>query len=171
MPRDLAKASASAKARDAFARSVRCARKDVHGVAAVEFSIVAPLLILMMVCIADLALGIFRMLQVQNAAHAGTQYAFLHPDFNKDAIVAAVKNATSFADLKVEPEPEQFYGCPSTSAVVKVEGPSAACADGSTPGLYVKVSTAGEYEPMFSYPGLKDIFPLKLQAQSTVRVQ
>jgi Flp pilus assembly protein TadG len=167
MHRELARLIAMPAARHSLVRSIGRGRRDNRGVAAVEFSIVAPLLILMMICTTDLGLGIFRMLQVQNAAYAGAQYAILH-GFNEDSIVTAVKSATSYSDVNASPSPNQFCGCPTLSGVGGIDCAST-CSDGSTPGTYVTVSAAGKYETLFSYPVIPSSY--EFAAQSTVRIQ
>ncbi|TMJ54449.1 MAG: pilus assembly protein, partial [Alphaproteobacteria bacterium] len=64
--------------RSPIGRAVRNLARDIRGVAAIEFAIVAPMLVLAMVCTADLGLGIYRKMQVQNAAQAGAEYAIVH---------------------------------------------------------------------------------------------
>jgi Flp pilus assembly protein TadG len=167
MSLDLAKRRARRRLSRPLAQLVSRVQNDVCGVAAVEFSIVAPLMILMVLCTIDLGLGTFRMLQVENAAHAGSQYAILR-GFNASAITTAITSATSFSDITASPAPYTFSGCATTSGVTTVSA-DALCADGSTPGTYVTASSSGTYSTLFSYPGIPNSFQFK--GQSTVRIQ
>jgi Flp pilus assembly protein TadG len=139
----------------------------MRGVAAVEFAILAPLLILMLIAMVDLGIGILRKMQVENAAHAGGQYAMLL-GFNSSSIATAVSSATSFTGITVSPAPTKFCGCPTTSGVT-VTDCSATCTGGSTAGSYVTVSAQAQYDTLFSYPMIPKSFVLT--AQSTVRIQ
>src|SRR5690349_23032681 len=80
--------------------------RGVHGGALVEFAVTGPALVLMMVCAGDLGLGIYRHMQVQNAAQLGAQYAVAH-GFDATAISAAVSAASSFP-LSASPAPSQY---------------------------------------------------------------
>jgi Flp pilus assembly protein TadG len=167
MSGELAKPRTLRRLSKSLAQLISRVQNDVCGVAAVEFSIVAPLMILMVLCTIDLGLGTFRMLQVENAAHAGSQYAILR-GFNASAITTAITSATSFSDITASPAPYTFSGCATTSGVTTVSA-DALCADGSTPGTYVTASSSGTYSTLFSYPGIPNSFQFK--GQSTVRIQ
>ncbi|HEX3652338.1 MAG TPA: TadE/TadG family type IV pilus assembly protein, partial [Rhizomicrobium sp.] len=51
------------------------AAQDGRGIAATEFAILVPVLVLLAVCTADLGLAIYSEMQVQNSAEAGVGYA------------------------------------------------------------------------------------------------
>jgi len=148
----------------------------VSGVAAVEFAIVVPPLLLMMVCTADLGFGMYRKLQVQNAAQAGAEYAIAHgyqfSSMSSTAVLTnittAVTGATAFLNIAATPAPSQFYGCPSTNGVTAVNSGST-CSDGSVAGTYFTVSAKGTYTTLVTYPVLPDTFIFA--SQSTVRIQ
>lgn len=53
--------------------SIRFARAD-GGVAAIEFAIMGAVLCLLLVVIADLGLGFYSYMEVQNSAQAGAEY-------------------------------------------------------------------------------------------------
>ena len=141
--------------------------RGTQGVAAVELAFVAPVLVLLMVCAADLGLGIYRKMQVQNAAQAGAQFAAVH-GFNANSISSAVVNATSFSGITASPSPTQFCGCASSSGVTSVSC-GATCSSGSSVGTYVTVSAQASYSTLISYPGIPNKFTFT--AQPTVRIQ
>src|SRR5215510_13370220 len=74
----------------------------VRGAVAVEFGLVATILVALTVCTADLGLGFYRYMQVQNAAQAGAQYAILR-GYSSTAISSAVTNATTFSGISANP--------------------------------------------------------------------
>jgi Flp pilus assembly protein TadG len=140
---------------------------DCRGVAAIEFALVGPMLVVMMVCTVDLGSGIFRKMQVQNAAQAGAIYAALH-GFTASSISTAVTSATSFSGISASPAPSQYCGCASNTGITTIDCTST-CTGGSTPGTYVTVSAQGVYATILPYPLLPESFTLT--AQSTMRIQ
>jgi Flp pilus assembly protein TadG len=137
------------------------------GVAGVEFAIVAPAVIFRAIVTADVGLGIYRKMQVQNAAQFGTQYAVAH-GYDSTAITNAVMNATSFPGLIVTPAPNQFCGCATTSGI-GTEDCNSPCPDGSSPGVYASVSTQDTYSTIVPYPLISNSYTFTTQA--TVRIQ
>ncbi len=148
-------------------RSLGHAADDVRGAAAVEIAILAPVLAVVLVCTADLGLGLFRAMQVQNAAQAGAQYAVAR-GFTASAISAAVTSATSFGAISATPAPVQFCGCPSSAGVTSVTCGST-CTGGSVAGTYVTASATATYTPFLPYPLIPNSFTLV--SASTVRLQ
>jgi len=139
----------------------------IGGLAAIEFAVIGPLLVLMMVCTVDLSLGFYSAMQVQNAAQAGAEYASLH-GFKATSISSAVVNATSFKGISASPSPVQFCGCPSKTSVATATC-GTKCADGTLAATYVRVSASGKYTTLLPYPSLPASF--SLASQSTVRIQ
>lgn len=153
--------------RQSFRRFIGPGADGVRGAAAVEFAIIAPALVLMMIPTVDFSLGIHRRMQVQNAAQAGLQYAALH-GFNASAITSAVTSATSFSGISASPAPSQFCGCASSTAITTIAC-SSTCSGGLTPGSYVTVSAQATYNTLLPYPGIQPSF--NFTSQSTVRLQ
>jgi Flp pilus assembly protein TadG len=143
------------------------ALSDSRGVAAIEFAIIIPMLIMMVVCTADLGMGIYRTMQVQNAAQAGARYAMTN-SFDATSISSAVTNATSFPGVVASPAPAQYCGC-ATNAGITAIACGATCAVGAVYGTYVKVSAQGTYATIVPYPLIASSFTLA--AQASVRVQ
>ena len=137
-----------------------------QGVSAVEFGFISPILVLLSVCTADLGLGAYRDMQVQNAAQAGSQYAVAH-GFNPSAMSNAVTSATTFAGISASPAPSQFCGCPSSTGVTVVAC-SSTCS-GAPAGTYVTASAQATYTTLMTYPLLPKTYTFT--AQSTVRIQ
>src|SRR5260370_37518014 len=82
------------RARSMFRRVLECAVGDTSGVAAVEFGIVVPILMLMVVATADIGVGLYSKMQVEDAAQAGAAWAIKN-GFDASAISNAVTNAVS----------------------------------------------------------------------------
>jgi Flp pilus assembly protein TadG len=137
------------------------------GIAATEFAMFAPMLVLAMIGVADLGMGVYRKMQVQNAAQAGAAYAMVN-GFNASSITSSVLNATSFGGISAEPAPTWACGCPSATGTTGASCNST-CADGTVAGVYVTVSAQGTYNTLVPYPGLTNSF--NFISQSTVRIQ
>ena len=138
------------------------------GIAAIEFAMVAPTLVILFICTADLSLGIYRKMQVQNAAQSGAAYAMLY-GFAPSSISSAVTAATGFSSVNASPQPSEFCGCPSASSGVSNISCGSACPNGATAGTYVTVSAQATYQTILPYPLVPNSFTFN--AQSTVRLQ
>jgi Flp pilus assembly protein TadG len=137
------------------------------GAAAIEFAIIAPLLILMLIGTVDLGIGTYQSMQVQNAAQAGAEYAMAR-GFNASAISSAVTNATGLQGIAVSPTPSQFCGCPSETGITTAVC-SSVCPSGAMAGTYITVSAQLTYTTLLPYPLLPSSYTFV--GQSTVRTQ
>jgi hypothetical protein len=140
---------------------------EARGVAALEFAVIAPLLITTAVATVDIGCGFYSYMQVQNAAQAGANYAWRH-GFAANGISQAVLSATDSPGLVVSPAPAQSCGCPSDTGVAWGDC-GAVCAGGGVPGTYVTVGAQASYTPMLPYPGLPR--PVTLTAQTVLRIR
>jgi Flp pilus assembly protein TadG len=153
--------------------TLRCSRKDViptaratliqlktmfaatGGLAAVEFGIVIPLLLAVIIPVCDLGKGLSQQLQVWQAAQAGVQYAMAN-GFASTAIQNAVTAATSLSSINATPAPAQSCGCPTGSSVAAanpaVPPCTGLCSNGKQSGTYVTVSATAAYYPLIPYP-------------------
>jgi Flp pilus assembly protein TadG len=159
--------------RDLFLASRRSLRqliwstdRGTNGTMAVEFAIIAPALVLMMACTVDLGMGIYRKMQVENAAQAGAEYAIEHG--YTGSIANVVSNATTFSGIIASPGPSEFCGCPSSTGITSAACNST-CPSGVAAGTYVTVSAQGTYNTILPYPVIPHTFTFA--AQSTVRIQ
>lgn len=147
--------------------SLSGAINDIRGVAAIEFAIIVPMLVMMVVCTVDLGMGIYRNMQVQNAAQAGARYAMTH-SFDATLISNAVSSATGIQGIVASPPPSQYCGC-ATSAGISTIVCGSVCPAGAVYGTYVNVSAQGGYTTILPYPLIANNF--SLAAQASVRVQ
>ncbi len=149
-------------------RQAKAASESRQGTSAIEFAIAAPLLLAILVPTADLGMGFYTRMQVQNAAQAGAQWAVLHQTFDSNAIQNAVANATSLPSITATPAPTQSCGCANGTGVTTVACGST-CPNGAAAGSYATVSAQAPYSPLIPYPMLGA--SITLSAQSTVRYQ
>jgi Flp pilus assembly protein TadG len=131
-------------------------RRRDEGSSAVEFALVAPFLILMVVGTVDYGFASYQRMAAQHAAQVGAQQAALH-GFDQTAIVNAVEGATVAAHISATPLPSQSCGCvDGTTFTTAACGTK--CADGSNAGTYVSVSARVVYTTLLPYPGIPDSF-------------
>lgn len=135
------------------------------GIAALEFGLMAPFLVLLLVAATELGSSIYQAMQTQNAAEAGAVYASKH-GFNVAGISAAVASATTAAGIAATPAPSQFCGCPIASGITEMACAST-CADGTAPGQYMRINAQLTRTPLISLSGL--VIPGTLTGQAIVR--
>jgi len=148
-------------------RSRRSFLQDRAGGSAIEFALIGPMFVLLMVCMIDMGFGFYRKMQTQSAAQAGAQYAIAH-GFKAETVTAAAMQATSYSGISVSPAPSQFCGC-ATSTGLTSTACGSVCTGGATAGTYVMVSAQATYSTLLPYPTLPSTF--LFTAQSTVRIQ
>lgn len=155
------------RARSIFRRVLARAAGDTSGVAAIEFGIVVPILVLMVVATVDIGMGFYRKMQVEDAAQAGAQWAIKN-GFDANAITNAVTAATSATSISVSPTPVQFCGC-ATGSTITTATCGTTCSGGVQAGTYTTVSAQMTYSTILPY----GIFPsaYNFSSQSTVRLQ
>ena len=146
--------------------ALRCLRRN-EGVAAVEFAIIAPVLVVILAMIADLGLGFRYQMQVGHAARAGLQYA-LNNGWNSASVIAAVTSATGLTGISASPAPFTSCGC-ATGSGISAAACGSNCPTGGTAGTYVTVNASYAYTPILPYPSLSS--PMTLTAQAVARIQ
>ncbi|MGH6794892.1 MAG: TadE/TadG family type IV pilus assembly protein [Methylocella sp.] len=114
---------------------------------AIEFALMGPVLVLMLMAATDMALAIHARAEVGNAARAGAQYAAIN-GFNSSGITSAVANATSLPGVTAAPAPSTFCGCATASGITQ-QTCGTTCAAGGSTGTYVTVTAQANYSPVF----------------------
>jgi Flp pilus assembly protein TadG len=138
--------------------------RDRRGTSAVEFALVAPVLLLMMAGLIDGSRLIVRTMQVRAAAQAGADYALGHGwDFGQ--IQAAVRSATPLAAEPL-PAPAETQGCVSEGVVAPTA--AATCPNGGAAGRFVTVWAKAPFSPLMAWPGVP--LPKQVTAQAQVRI-
>jgi Flp pilus assembly protein TadG len=135
------------------------------GIAAIEFGLLAPFLVLLLVAATEIGSSIYQAMQAQNAAEAGAVYVSKH-GFEVIGISNAVVNATTAAGITAIPVPSQFCGCPIASGITEMAC-IASCADGSAPGQYVRINARVTHTPLISLSSL--VIPASFTGQAIVR--
>ncbi len=122
------------------------------GIGAIEFALIAPLLLMMLLGILDFGMAFWQRMQIANATDAGVEWAMANP-YNGTSITDVVQAATNLSIPTGNISPSNPYGCATSSGVVTYSQ-STTCPDGSTSQLYTLVSAYICYSTLFTWPGL-----------------
>ncbi len=136
------------------------------GTAAIEFAIVAPVLVLIMAAAIELGLAVRDANRAQQAAAAGADYASGH-GWDPAGISAAVTSGSNAPGLTASPAPALFCGCPQASGVASATC-GGLCPDGTSVRQYVRVSASVTRTSVLK-AGLP--LPAVLTRQSIARLQ
>lgn len=152
--------------KSAFERTRRVWHHE-RGNAALEAALIAPVLVLLAVGIADYGLSIQSRMQIQRAAQAGADYA-MRNGFDAAAIASTVAGAALGPGISALPAPVESCGC-ATGASITAVSCSTVCADGTSAGVYVTVSAQGTYSTVLPYPGIPSSFTFNASAVTRTR--
>ena len=153
--------------------------RDRSGLAAIELAIVAPVLLLCTLGVADLGRFALDKTWVTYAASAGAEYAVAHASttFDASAITNAAQSAAA-SGISVSPTPSEYYGCAtSTGVVTAINGTtvttSTVCpsstSTGGQAGQYVSVTAATPFVALFGAAGIS--YPSTITTTAVVRIQ
>ena len=135
------------------------------GSALLEFSLVLPVMILMLVGVVDLGFGIQQSMIVSQAAHAGTSYGLIA---GNDTNIVGMQQAALVAGSSLQSftaTASEWCTCAPKGAAV---GCSSACPSGS-PLAYVQVNTSATLPALFNYTAFPVAF--NLSGSSAIRVR
>ena len=145
---------------------LRCTRGSV----AIEFALLVPVLLLMLLGAVDFGMVINEKMKLQSAARAGVQFAVQNSTNaqNDAAIRLAVTNASGLDPADFTIDPQVFCEC-AEGAVVACDG---TCAIGA-PRRAVTVTVRENFLTLFDYTflGFGMDRPMVLVGQATMRVQ
>jgi Flp pilus assembly protein TadG len=161
-----------------FARRLAATRR---GNAAVEFGLIAPILIGLLVPIADYGLYIYDNMQLHLAAQAGMEYA-AHNGYDPTGITNATISAATPLNLTAnDVAVSQFCGCPDANNNIVV---TPNCSGATVPrphcnndpaqpivGVYVNVTASYQYQTLINYPGTPASQTMSSGATSAFRWQ
>lgn len=135
--------------------------RDQSGVAALEFALILPVLLVLLAGLVDGSRMMLQSMQVKAAAQAGADFARTHDQ------AAAIKQAAETATpLAVTAVVDQFTGCVSGQTITQTQ--AATCPLGGVAGAFVNISTEADFTPVLPWPG---VAPPKLRAQAIVRTR
>jgi Flp pilus assembly protein TadG len=142
--------------------------RNARGGAGIEFAIIGPALVILLIGVTDFGLGFYRRMQAQTAAQRGAMYATVN-GYVSASISSTI--TSSRGSISATPAPSSFCACPSISGLTPVTCGST-CTIGAvtaSAGKYVSASAQTTYSTIFRYPGLTS--PMTFSATQVVRIQ
>lgn len=145
------------------AASVRRLVREEHGVSAVEFALLAPILFFAAAATLDLGLALYERMTMDRLLRGGAQAAMSDPGANA---VRAVVEASAEADFAPGAEftltVDRYCACPIDTSLAVVC--TNICGDGSAAGIFYRLEADREY------PGM--VLPaMSLEAEAKVRIR
>lgn len=157
-----------------FGDTLRCR----NGVAALEFAICAPALLVVLGGLADFGLAFGDSAQIEQAAEAGATYAFAAQQEAgvNGTISASTVKAVVQASLALSPSPTVTVTGPEPECTQSNGGTTTLtsgtygqpCPNGDTVGTYVVISVQYTYQPLL--PSYSTMASTNLSATSIVRL-
>lgn len=148
----------------------RCLQGGRRGIAAVEFALVAPLLLLLFGGIAELGLTVWARSTLTDAVSQGAYYAFLTgPSVQTSAITTLVQNASGLSGISAGATTPATYCASGSPATLTAATSSGTCSDGTTPGTYTTITATYSMTPIL--PAFTGLGTSQLKESVTVRLQ
>jgi Flp pilus assembly protein TadG len=141
-------------------------RRARAGLAALEFGLAVPLLVLILTAIAEIGFGMYQAMQVAYAADAGLAYAAKN-GWDPTGIEDAAEHSTNLAGITAWTK--QFCGCPEASGI-RNTGCAATCVLGKTRsacGQYIRINASLTRVSLIGVTGFG--LPASFSAQSILR--
>jgi Flp pilus assembly protein TadG len=141
-------------------------RLDKAGIAAIEFGLLVPLLVALLLSCAEIGFFVQQTMVVNSAVEAGILVAAKR-GFDANAITSAILNNVTTPGLTATPAPSLFCGCAAGNAITPIACDTK-CAGNLTAGQYVKLGAA--LTPQTIMPTAILPLPTTITAQSTIRL-
>jgi Flp pilus assembly protein TadG len=141
--------------------AIRAILKGDAGQNLLEFAVVTPIVLLLLVGAVEIGRLAYLGMLVQNAARAGVQYG------SQNLATAADNSAMQSAALN---DGQNISGLTATAShfCSCADGSSSSCTPGDCSGshmlVYVQVNTTGQFQPLIHCPGLPSTYVLNGQA-------
>jgi Flp pilus assembly protein TadG len=144
---------------------------DRRAVAAIEFALLCPMLLMCVGGLADFGLALADRSRLANAVAQAAQYGYLNPStVTVSAIQTLVTAGASLPGTTVNVTGPGYY-CVTASAppVLATATATSTCLDGTSSGYYVQISATYIYAPLM--PGYSKLGSTNLIESVTARIQ
>lgn len=125
------------------------------GVAATEFALIAPVLLIIMLGIFDYGMFLNAQMKLESTARAAAQYVILGGDpdlIEQEIILQSSLNVSEDTLDSVDVEKSYTYECSDGLSV----GEGSECDDGDYLREFFEITISMDYEPIFGAPGVPD---------------
>jgi Flp pilus assembly protein TadG len=143
------------------------------GQALVEFALLLPFLVLLLLPTIDLGRIFYFAMAVTQAARAGAEYGFHNQTDAAGMTAAAVATGADVGLTTSEvTTADRYWRCPSDATTTKHTNfpiPAASCGGGIAALVYVRIVVTKDFSLLYSYPWVAD--PLTITRSAEMRVQ
>lgn len=141
--------------------------RSVRGNISVEFALVLPFLLLLVMGAYDFGRGFTEKLRLNSAARAGAQYALSQYNLvgDENGVIQSARDDAEDADGILTVTPRYFCTCLTGGEIAC----GTACAGGEVPMRYIEVDVSGPFELMFDYPMTTTSMTLRGHAELRLR--
>ena len=141
--------------------ALRRVSKDVRASAAIEFALVTPLLIYLLIGLVDVGRYMYYGIIVAHAARSAVQYGSqtVYTADDSTGIMNVARQDAQGLTLSVNPPTIQ---CVEGGVVVICPSPGTAIP--TTLSYYVQVQVSGTFHPLVAYPGIPSSVPVSATA-------
>jgi hypothetical protein len=139
----------------------------VRGNISVEFALVLPFLMMLVMGAYDFGRGFTEKLRLNSAARAGAQYALQNYNMVGDdaEVIQSARDDAEDVDELLDVDPNYYCRC--------LDGVTLLCGDpctgGEVPMRYIEVDVSGPFEFMFDYPMTTGSMTLQGHAELRLR--
>lgn len=151
------------KPRRRLAPLFRCARGNVS----VEFALVLPFLLLLVMGAFDFGRGFTEKLRLNSAARAGAQYALEKYNKVEDTagVIQSARNDAEDVNNALTVTPRYYCACLTGGEIAC----GTSCSGGEVPMRYIEVDVSGPFQLMFDYPMTTGTMTLQGHAELRLR--
>lgn len=141
----------------------RCVRGNIS----IEFALVLPFLLLLVMGAYDFGRGFAEKLRLNSAARAGAQYALSHYNMVSDVngVIQSARDDADDLDGTLSVTPRYYCTCLTGGEIAC----GTSCSGGEVPMRYIEVDVAGPFELMFDYPMTSGSMTLQGHAELRLR--
>lgn len=133
-----------------------------EGVSAIEFALISPVFILILVGMVDLGAVVRDKIELSNAAATAARYV-LNENYSEAYLVDVATSGSALDSADITAAVTTVCGC--SGGVAATCGTT--CVDGQSPGTYMVVSLSKASQMILDYPGFSD---LVISGQSRMRL-
>ena len=153
-----------------FMKSRRCLAplyRCVSGNISVEFALVLPFLMMLVMGAYDFGRGFTEKLRLNSAARAGAQYALQKYNMVGDdaGVIQSARDDAEDVNDTLNVTPRYFCTCLTGCGIPC----GTSCAGGEVPMRYIEVDVSGPFEFMFDYPMTSGSMTLQGHAELRLR--
>ena len=145
-----------------FTQFLRALCGSNRGVTAIEFALVSPVLLTIMVGIVDIGAVIRDKIELNNAAATAARYV-LHEDYSENNLISVATSGSALDPADITAAVESVCGCAGGVAATCGD----VCPDTQPAATYMVITLSKTNQMVIPYPGFSD---MAISGQSRMRL-